>query len=205
MSKTFTAIKKLAAVYEDLLGDSGDPVVSTLRPYMMRWEGRRTDKEGMHRPYKDIAGVETIGYGLTDPKLVDRYRKNGMTELRAQVHLNNRLNKDKTYLSSTYPNFNKLNPYQQAALTSFHYNIGSGAFAKSTLRRRLDEGKFDQIPAEMSRWKYSNKRVVPGLVNRRNAEIALWNHPWQPEPKFTPPARTPMSEPTIPGYTNGQD
>jgi len=183
VSRASDAIQKIA---NDLLGDAGDPVVATLRPYMMQWEGKRTDKAGIHRPYKDIAGVETIGYGITDPKVIDHYRKTGMSELQAQVHLNNRLNKDKTYLSNTYPNFNKLSPYQQAALTSFHYNIGKGAFAKSTLRKRLDEGKFDQIPSEMSRWKYSNKQVVPGLVNRRNAEIGLWNRPTEPETPTLP-------------------
>lgn len=58
------------------------------------------------------------------------------------------------------------------ALVSFHYN--TGALGKSTLLKRVNAGQFDQVPAEFMKWVNDNGRMVPGLVNRRRAEVALW-------------------------------
>lgn len=68
-----------------------------------------------------------------------------------------------------------LNPYQRAALASFVYNLGSGAFYASTLRRRINSGDWDDVPYQMSRWNKGGGRVLRGLVRRRAAEIELWN------------------------------
>jgi len=58
------------------------------------------------------------------------------------------------------------------ALVSFHYN--TGALGKSTLLKKVNAGQFDQVPAEFMKWVNDNGRMVPGLVNRRRAEVALW-------------------------------
>lgn len=60
------------------------------------------------------------------------------------------------------------------ALVSFAFNVGNDAFLNSTLLKRLNAGRLDEVPSELARWNRDNKRVVPGLVNRRNKEIALW-------------------------------
>lgn len=60
------------------------------------------------------------------------------------------------------------------ALVSFAFNVGNDAFLNSTLLKRLNAGRLDEVPAELARWNRDNDRVVPGLVNRRNKEIALW-------------------------------
>ena len=64
---------------------------------------------------------------------------------------------------------------QFSALVSFAFNIGCGAFHDSTLRRRLNEGQDVEtvIRQELPRWVHGGGEVLPGLVNRRNAEIAL--------------------------------
>ena len=38
------------------------------------------------------------------------------------------------------------------ALTSFVFNVGSGAFRDSTLLRLLNEGKYDEVPEQLNRW-----------------------------------------------------
>jgi len=68
-----------------------------------------------------------------------------------------------------------LKQHEYDALVSFVFNIGSGAFTASTLRRMLNAGHHASVPAQMRRWVRDNGKVVPGLVNRREKEIQLWN------------------------------
>lgn len=64
--------------------------------------------------------------------------------------------------------------HQFDALVSFCFNCGRGAFAKSTLLRKLNTGDFDAVPTELARWTRAAGKVLPGLVRRRKAEAALW-------------------------------
>jgi lysozyme len=68
---------------------------------------------------------------------------------------------------------------QRTALISFTYNSGVGALESSTLLKVLNQGHYDEVPAQLIRWVHARgaKGPVPGLVNRRNAEIALWRTP----------------------------
>lgn len=59
------------------------------------------------------------------------------------------------------------------AFTSFAFNVGGEAFCSSTLVKKLNSGDYDGACAELERWVYSQKRVVPGLVNRRQIEYRL--------------------------------
>lgn len=62
------------------------------------------------------------------------------------------------------------------ALVSLAYNIGIGAFAKSTLLKRIKENKlnFDEIEKWWICWNKSNGKVLDGLVRRRAAEFAMY-------------------------------
>lgn len=62
-----------------------------------------------------------------------------------------------------------------SALVSFVFNVGRGAFEKSTLLYKLNYGAKLEVPAELQRWIHGGGGVVlPGLVRRRLAESALW-------------------------------
>lgn len=65
-------------------------------------------------------------------------------------------------------------PLSQAqfdALVSFAYNVGAGAFARSTLVRRLN--RYDpEASTEFDRWVYASGQVNAGLVARRASERA---------------------------------
>lgn len=63
---------------------------------------------------------------------------------------------------------------QYCALVSFAFNVGIGAFEKSTLLRLLNEGQPDQVPAQMMRWTKADGKDLEGLRRRREAEAALW-------------------------------
>jgi len=68
-----------------------------------------------------------------------------------------------------------LEQHQFDALVSFCFNIGATAFRNSTLVKRLNITRYDDVPAQLRRWIYSGGRKIPGLVNRREKEIRLWN------------------------------
>ncbi len=67
-----------------------------------------------------------------------------------------------------------LNQNQFDALTSLVFNIGSTAFVKSTLLKRLNAGDLDGVAKEWMRWKYFNGKAVPGLEKRRELELAVF-------------------------------
>lgn len=60
------------------------------------------------------------------------------------------------------------------ALVDFAYNAGVGALAKSTLLKKVNAGKFDEVPAEFMKWTKGGGKELPGLVRRRRAEVKLW-------------------------------
>jgi len=60
------------------------------------------------------------------------------------------------------------------ALVSFAYNVGVGAFSKSTLLKKINAEKFDEVPAEFMKWTKGGGRELPGFVRRRRAEVKLW-------------------------------
>ena len=62
---------------------------------------------------------------------------------------------------------------QKAAFLSFAFNVGNGAFCKSTLVRKANAGDLMGACAELSRWVMAGGRELPGLVKRRAAERHL--------------------------------
>lgn len=62
-----------------------------------------------------------------------------------------------------------LSQNQFDALVSFTYNVGAGAFARSTLARRINAGD-PGASQEFDRWIYAGGQVNQSLVNRRQSE-----------------------------------
>lgn len=69
---------------------------------------------------------------------------------------------------------------QTAAAVSFAYNIGTGAFCRSTAARRFNGSDwlggcraFNEDDAGRPQWVTAGGKVLPGLVKRRAAERAL--------------------------------
>lgn len=63
----------------------------------------------------------------------------------------------------------------RAAIASFIFNVGEGAFMRSTFLRRLNAGHGAASCDELLRWVYAGGRrdPLPGLVTRRQAEREL--------------------------------
>ncbi|MEQ0031502.1 lysozyme [Klebsiella sp. GG_Kp152] len=58
----------------------------------------------------------------------------------------------------------------RAALYSFTYNVGSGAFASSTLLKKLNAGDVPGACKELQRWTYAGGKQWKGLITRREIE-----------------------------------
>lgn len=67
-----------------------------------------------------------------------------------------------------------LNQNQFDALVSFTYNLGCTSFKNSTLLKKVNLKDFEGAANEFKKWKYSNGKVLSGLVKRREAERELF-------------------------------
>ncbi|EGD95481.1 endolysin [Trichophyton mentagrophytes] len=72
-----------------------------------------------------------------------------------------------------------LNENQYGALVSWTFNVGPGNVATSSLLQRLNalEDVNTVLREELPQWKYGGGKVLPGLVRRRAAEVALGETP----------------------------
>ena len=60
------------------------------------------------------------------------------------------------------------------ALVSFTFNLGGGAFQRSTLRRKVNRQAHAEVPAQLMRWVWAGGRKLKGLKRRRAAEAVLY-------------------------------
>lgn len=67
-----------------------------------------------------------------------------------------------------------INDNRFAALVSFVFNVGVGAFQGSTLLRLLNRRRYGTVPDQLMRWVKAGGVTLPGLVRRRRAEGRLW-------------------------------
>lgn len=130
------------------------------------WEGyRRT-------AYDDGAGVQTVGFGSTrHPDGAPVKPGDTASPERAVLMLAkdaDRLWREAAACIEDVP----LAPHEAAAYQSLVYNIGAGAFCRSTLVKKLKANPPDYAGAcrEILRWHRAGGRVMPGLVKRREAE-----------------------------------
>jgi lysozyme len=61
--------------------------------------------------------------------------------------------------------------HEYDAYLSLAYNIGSGAFCRSTLVRKLNAQDYEGACKEILRWDKFKGRPLQGLTNRRQAEF----------------------------------
>lgn len=71
-----------------------------------------------------------------------------------------------------------LSEHQWSALISFTFNLG--VKRSWTIWKKINAGDLDAVPAQMRRFVYvtmddGTAVKLPGLVNRRDAEVKLWN------------------------------
>jgi lysozyme len=125
--------------------------------------------EGLRlKAYKCSAGRWTIGYGHTATT------KPGMVISEGEA--NKLLFDDIGWAEEVVRRLAKapMTNNQFSALVSFVFNLGEGAFARSTLLRKLNLRDYNGAAEEFQRWVYADGKVLRGLERRRAAEKALF-------------------------------
>jgi len=131
--------------------------------HIKEWEQLRLEA---YMPTKN--DVPTIGWGHTkDVKMGDV-----ITEEQAQKFLDEdvawavrAVNREVTV---------GLTQNQFDALVSFTFNVGEGAFSKSTLLRKLNAGDYAGAAEQFPRWNKQAGKVLRGLTRRRANEMHMF-------------------------------
>ena len=124
--------------------------------------------EGLYTyAYKDIVGVTTVCYGVTNAdrpvKMGDHYTK----EECQQMLLEDLPKYDSCVLKAIHV---PMPDHRHAAIDSFTFNVGCAALAKSSVARKLNAGDVKGGCDALLLYNKAGGRVVKGLVNRREAE-----------------------------------
>jgi lysozyme len=136
---------------------------------------RLVEREGMRRnAYRDVAGIWTICVGHTSaagPPKVTPGMKCTLAECR-KILMNDVRKFEKCVEDAiTVP----MKQHQFDAMVSLAYNIGCGAFKKSTVAREMNAGHETHAADAFRMWKKAGGKVVAGLVNRRESERNQFN------------------------------
>lgn len=132
--------------------------------------------EGLHlKPYLDPIGIPTIGYGTIkypNGKAVTM-SDSAITDQQATEYLQHEVNMKAAAIEKMVKV--KINDNEFAALTSFAYNVGTGALQGSTLLKLLNAGT-DRVAVadQLLRWNKAGGKELPGLTRRRQAERSLF-------------------------------
>jgi lysozyme len=118
--------------------------------------------------YNCSAGVPTIGYGHTGGVEIG----DTITPEEAQDYLLYDLELFERAVNSSVTVALTQNMFD--ALVCWTYNLGAGSLRSSTLLKVLNEGKYDEVPAQIKRWDKCNGQPLKGLTRRREAEAKLF-------------------------------
>lgn len=151
------------------------------------WEGLEL------QPYKSQEDDGwTIGWGHRMTAAERKKYADGITEDQAQsLLLGDMMRAARTVETKVGP---PLNINQEGALISLVFNIGSGAFARSTVLKLVNQARHDEVPAAIKMWDKvtvnGRKIVSRGLQQRRKHEAFVYSRPVAPQPKPLTRSRT---------------
>lgn len=142
-------------------------VNSATKSLIKEYEGLRL------KAYRCSAGVLTIGWGHTSAA-GEPVVKSGSSISKAEAE--RIFDRDIENFAVGVEKLIKvdLNENQMGACVSLAFNIGLGAFSKSSVLRFVNKSKFSDAADAFLLWNKVGKKPVPGLTRRRAAEAALF-------------------------------
>ena len=145
--------------------------MKALYDIVKRFEGcHERMPDGRLKAYKCPAGIWTCGWGSTGH---DVNQNTVWTQAEADKRLEDDLTRFVAGVLKTSPKLAD-QPNKLAAVASFAYNVGIGAYQGSTMRKHIDAGAWDLAAGEFQRWNKAGGKVLPGLTKRRAAERQLF-------------------------------
>jgi lysozyme len=132
-------------------------------PGIRQWEGLRT------MPYLDIVGVPTVCYGETRVPM----RRYAVAECEAMALATLQKDFGPAVVRCVPGLGTAARLHQLAASLLLAYNIGARAFCGSTAARLFNAGRWRDGCTAFLKWNRAGGRVVQGLINRRQHEVAI--------------------------------
>lgn len=140
-------------------------ILAAAQPQLQKWEGRR------NYPYYDVVKILTVCDGNTQGKITLRY----YTDAECDAMTGKVMQKTADQIRHCIPSTSDANV--QVAVLVNAYNIGTAAFCKSSISRKLLAGDLVGGCNAMLLYNKARKNgqliVFQGLKNRRLAERAL--------------------------------
>lgn len=132
--------------------------------------------DGLFRPYRDVVGVWTIGYGHTegvDPKTKPLTHAQAIDLLRSDLNEKyGRATAEQLRLAG----WTDLKPHEFDALVSFAYNLGIGIIGSpvTSMGRAVQLRSRSGVADAFRLYDMAGGRHLPGLTRRRTAERRLF-------------------------------
>ena len=138
--------------------------------FIEKWEGC------VLTPYKDVAGLRTIGIGYLI-KPTDNFPDGvAITKEKAYDLLREEVKKCEVSIKRNMKVALTQNMFD--ALVSFGFNCGVGVYSNSGVARETNAGNFARVPERLLEWNKATiggkKQEVPGLTARRRDEGELF-------------------------------
>lgn len=141
----------------------GSAIAAAAIAVVSTFEGLRT------KAYLDPVSIPTVCFGETrGVKMGDSY-----TVAQCKEMLGDSLKEFETGMRACMKQPDQVPAGAYVASLSITYNIGTGAFCKSTLLRKLNAGDVRGACDEFRKWDKAAGIRLPGLTKRRLAERAL--------------------------------
>jgi lysozyme len=136
------------------------------------------DSEGWrNKLYNDAARYCTIGYG----HLIKKKPCNGTEPAEFKLGITKPRGEEILVSDMKWAKYSvqkavkvNLTEGQYAALVDFVFNVGSGNFQSSSLLKIVNTNNHGKVPSQLKRWVKARGKTFPGLVTRRNREVALY-------------------------------
>jgi len=144
-----------------LAGASAAAVLAVAAAFIQPWEGRELVA------YQDIVKVWTICDGDTNNVKPGQVA----TEAECDRRLLNNLRLYSTRMRECMTR--EVPTKTEAAFLELTYNVGWGAFCRSTLLKLANAGELQAACGELRKWIRAGGKVVRGLQRRRDASFAL--------------------------------
>jgi lysozyme len=124
--------------------------------------------------YQDAAGYDTIGFGhlikpgekIEEPLLGEAAERLLLQDVQPKATAVN--------ARVSVPLFQG----QYDAVASWTSNLGEGALKSSTMLKKINAARHEEVPGQMKRGNRAGGKVLKGLERRREAEAAFYEMRW---------------------------
>ena len=138
-------------------------VVAFILPHIQQEEGTK------YKPYYDVNGIPTVCSGHTDTDVIMN-KTYSVAECKRLTQED--ISKAELGILNVSPQL-RTRPMQLAAAISFSYNVGVGAYEKSSVARDFNLGNYKAGCADMLKYVYAGGKYYQGLYNRRKQEYTI--------------------------------